>query len=73
MTIYTAHYWTHEGNEFQTRTQEFIGRLEDIPQDYYRIYGDRLAWLKDEDGTTVYDNSEEVLKYVLDNMGWIKV
>lgn len=69
-TNYEAHFWNHELNEFDTITQDFEGDFETIKEDYFRIVGDRLAWLKDEEGNVVLDCSEEAKAYALAMVSW---
>lgn len=69
-TIYKAHFWNHGIHEFETIEQDFEGDFETIKEDYFRIVGDRLAWLKDEEGNVVLDCSEEAKEYALAIMSW---
>ena len=69
---YLAHFWNHEIQQFDTCHVQSDDNFERTADDTFRVYGDRLAWLKDEGGKLVYDNSEEAVKYALDNLDWEK-
>ena len=68
-------WWSHETHEISVssikteqelkeRGYDEVPSVEDLVDDLYEVYGDIVFWVKDADGTILYDNSAEAQKDV---------
>lgn len=56
---YLVHHWDHERDEFFTERVTFdAGRgVEAMIEDVFEAWGDRVVWVRDDDGVVYEDSS----------------
>jgi hypothetical protein len=63
-----ATYWNHETRRIEKETMQYRVEPAEVNEHYYRIYGDELITLHDEDGNVVWNAPDEVVNEIFERI-----